>query len=607
LFSRVLRRLDEWLFGRPTVSGADAVLVACWLGLLIGATEAFIEWLRYRLTGDLRFAPMPDVYWLAPLGVATLAVLAMVAVLLVIRSLRDGLALRVPVAAGTAMLAYTALVGSRIGLQRQAAALLAAGIGLALARLADRHAGGFRRLAGVTAPVLLLLCVGTGSVRIALRSTGRGGPDGGAAAGSKNLIVIILDTVRATDLQLYGYSRSTTPEIERYIPRSVIFDQAFAPAPWTLPSHATLFTGRWPHELATNFDRPLAPTYPTLAEVLGQHGYRTGGFVANLTYTTRATGLARGFQTWLDFPLDFGAFLSSSRWTRLVARVVGRALGYRGWLMNKDAGAVTDQFLDWLNVQPDRPFFAFLNYFDAHEPYATRPPFETLFSAGPPRYWTFSSDTRDFSEAQLQEWIDAYDSCIAYIDHEIGLVLDDLERRGLLENTVVVIASDHGDQFGEHGLLSHRNSLYMPLVRVPLILLGATGAPGGIRVTEPVSLRDVPATALGLLDLDAGALGGHSLVPLIRPEPVAAEVSPIRMELDAYDAALESDPVHRGPMRGAVDGTWHYIRNGDGSEELYDFVSDPAESHNRAGDPALAEVIGKLREIAGPAADPPAG
>src|SRR5262249_1413595 len=119
--------------------------------------------------------------------------------------------------------------------------------------------------------------------------------------GAKNVLLIVLDTVRAQSLSLYGYSRDTTPNLRRIAARGVRFDQALSTAPWTAPSHASMFTGRWPHELSIGWSRPLDATHPTLAEFLSARGYKTAGFVANTTYCSYETGLDRGFARYDDY------------------------------------------------------------------------------------------------------------------------------------------------------------------------------------------------------------------------------------------------------------------------------------------------------------------
>ncbi len=158
-----------------------------------------------------------------------------------------------------------------------------------------------------------------------------------APAGARNVLLIVWDTVRAGNLSLYGYERPTTPNLERLAGRGVRFDLAFSTSSWTLPAHASLFTGRWPHELGVDWKSPLRDDVPTLAEYLAAHGYDTAGFAANLDYCTRETGLARGFAHYEDFPIDlYDAFtryvalgnrLEISEWACVLGRLLEKCSG----------------------------------------------------------------------------------------------------------------------------------------------------------------------------------------------------------------------------------------------------------------------------------------
>ena len=204
-----------------------------------------------------------------------------------------------------------------------------------------------------------------------------------------NVLLIVLDTVRADRLSLYGYRRPTSPTLERLARRGVRFDEARATAPWTLPSHASLFTGRWPHELDVNWNTRLGTKFPTLAEYLGSRGYATAGFVANVLYCSYEFGLDRGFTHYEDYVLEPMTPLRMCYLGDLALKAVSHlgwrlsaSLGVIPFLPHKDspvwralnsdpkidAGLINREFLDWLSRrrEPGRPFFAFLNYFDAH-------------------------------------------------------------------------------------------------------------------------------------------------------------------------------------------------------------------------------------------------
>ena len=270
--------------------------------------------------------------------------------------------------------------------------LLACGVTCWAARRFDPLAPGFRRVVRLSLPVLLiavgaLIGLDYRHVASAERRALAGLP--AAIPGSPNVLMIVLDTVRADHLSPYGYHRDTSPNLTRLAARGVRFEQARSTAPWTLPSHASMFTGRWPHELSARTGHPLDATYPTLAEVLSRKGYAAAAFVANTHNGNGWYGLDRGFARYEDFYRNtevstIEILFSSSLGRRLVmSGAGGRILRYlRGgspYTARKDASMINRDALSWLSGREGRPFFVFLNYYDAHGPYV--PPAGT-----PPRF-----------------------------------------------------------------------------------------------------------------------------------------------------------------------------------------------------------------------------
>ena len=209
-------------------------------------------------------------------------------------------------------------------------------------------------------------------------------------AGAPNIVLVVLDTVAAGHLGLYGYGRPTSPTLDELARSGIRFDAARSASSWTLPSHATMFTGRWPHELSVGWVNPLDRTHPTVAEYLGARGYATAGFVANNLYCAADSGLHRGFATYRDyiFPgltamkpavladrivegLHAIEQLLEDQWAIDIFFPVVQRLWLGVNVNRKDAATVNREFFDWLSRRggPDRPFFAFLNDFDAHGPY----------------------------------------------------------------------------------------------------------------------------------------------------------------------------------------------------------------------------------------------
>jgi arylsulfatase A-like enzyme len=407
---------------------------------------------------------------------------------------------------------------------------------------------------------------------------------------SPNVILIVMDTVRAQSLSLYGHLQATSPNLERWAKTAILFENALSTSPWTLPAHASLFTGRYPHQLSTSWHSPLDANVPTLAEILSQNGYRTSGFVANTTYCSYETGLHRGFVHYEDYKASLAeTFRSSSLVRRSSVQFFGlrRLIGNFDLLARKNAAQINRDFLTWLDKSERQPFFTFLNYFDAHDPYL--PPAE--FARWGPQsvedyslicHW-WALDKSALAEQKVNKALQAYEGAVRYVDDQIGRLLNSLEKRGYLENTIVVITSDHGEAFGEHGLFGHGNCLYRSVIQVPLMISYPPHLPMELRLKQPVSLRDIPATVLDLIGLPEGrTFPGRSLSRFWHSgveidhnsEVVLSEImSPSRIPPDQGRS-----PISKGPMKSIVVNSKQYIRNyGDGYEELYDLDRDWTE------------------------------
>jgi arylsulfatase A-like enzyme len=418
-----------------------------------------------------------------------------------------------------------------------------------------------------------------------------------------SILLVVLDAVRASNLSLYGYPAPTTPVLAALGRRGVIFRRAYATSPWTLPSHATLVTGRYPHELTAGWETPMQRDVPTLATTLAARGYVTGGFVANVGYCGRETGLDHGFSHYQDYRITPSEFLEASSLARIVVNNprLRAAVRYYDIPGRKSAHDVADAFLRWQARHDDRPFFALLNLYDAHEPYLPPSPFDTLFGRAAPRrnelirLFNPRMAERAFkigmSSQERHAEEQAYDGAIAYLDGEIGRLLGELERRGRLATTVVIVVGDHGELFGEHDLFTHGNSLYLPLLHVPLVVSFPPAIPTNTVVETPVTLRDLPATLLALAGSPA-ALPGHSLLDVVRTG--AATASPILADVHPAAGQEARYPSARGVMRALVTETHEYIVNGDGREELY-ALTDTAQAHDLAAGYDLGPLRARLR------------
>ena len=432
-----------------------------------------------------------------------------------------------------------------------------------------------------------------------------------ASANSPNVIIITLDTVRAESLSLYGYERKTSPQLERLAQESAVFEQAIAPSSWTLPSHASMFTGRLYHELGSlGWTKPFRTSHLTLAEELGRRGYETAGFAANIAYCTRTYGLNRGMIHYEDYPVSLGQMILSSSMGQAItnSNSIRQAIGYYNNLNAKSADVINDDFFDWLSSrEQNRPFFAFLNYFDAHEPLLPPAPFNKQFGStdtnGDIMFQTTGVDFMNkasWSEANLANHRNSYDSSIAYLDDRLGILYNKLTEQKILDNTIVIITSDHGESFGEHGIFGHGNSLYFETLWVPLLIRFPSQVPRGVRIEQPVGLRDIPMTVLDLIGVNKGenSFPGQSLGRYWDKTANESKTDTNQMILSEISGAnwMEAKaPAFKGEVKSLVKDRYHYIRNSDGSEELYNLKTDPKELHSLAQTAEEQKIMEEFR------------
>jgi arylsulfatase A-like enzyme len=501
----------------------------------------------------------------------------------------------------------------------------------------ERRSRGFRRIVLVSFPLAIAVVASLGAWlwigdrSKQMRESARPLPP----QESPNVLLIVMDTVAAGHLSLHGYDRATSTTLVELAERGVQFDSARAASSWTLPSHASMFTGRWSHELSAGWFAPLDQTYPTLAEFLGSRGYATAGFVANKWYCAVDSGLSRGFTVYQDYIFPgltafkmavlgrralerCNAFVESEDWLEAVG-LLGYAQRLWRWLYTdrKGAAAVNRELLDWLSsrARPERPFFVFLNYLDAHYPYE-------LLSGRLHRFGEEPSDKR--LRSLIQHWdaldkttvlpkgvafvADAYDDCVADLDEQLGKLIDELERRGVLERTWLIIASDHGESFGEHtGDFCHGASLYDTELHVPLLIIPPGGKPTKQVVKEAVSLRDLPATIVDLVGQEAGSpFPGVSLARFWKRSSHATPIQPSSAlpalaELVPYNV-LERDywgvPQQQAPLRAVLEKNWKYIRRaGAVDEELFHLSEDAKEQRNLARHPSAQTTLEQMRAV----------
>lgn len=575
-------------------------------GLLAGLLELGIATGQTAVRGRLSLFG-PDRVWLLPLAdlaLFALPALAYGAAMAVARPLRrPG-----PLVGWLAAWAGFAALSNAEGIHWGAAALFAAGVGTVAARWVGSRRVRLGRLAAAGTVTVGLLGLGSLAARALVERRAVAALPAPASAEAPNVLLLVLDTVRAWNLGWHGYGRETTPLLDRRVAAATTFGRAMTPSPWTLPAHASFFTGRWPSQLSAGWFRPLNRAAPTLAEALRDAGYATGGFVANYRYAGRATGLARGFVHYDDYPVRWDEAL---RMSAMVRRVLRRPrlqewLGKNRILEARDAGQVNDALLRWLPRRGDRPFFAFVNYVDAHSPYLPPPPFDSMFAGGrdpqdrAARY--LAGMQRVFGPGPIPaelvvEYLDGYDGALRYLDTEIDRLLAALDAAGVLQNTIVILTSDHGEHFGEHRLVQHGNSLFLPLLHVPLVVSWPGRVPAGLNVTAPVSLRHLAATVLDLAGVPNPGLPGRSLAA--RWGPDSARVGPdtlvASVDWHANVTRFPPNPLVQGSLRAVAIDSLQLVRRTDGAEALYHLERDYLQVRNLARDGAYGPAVAALR------------
>jgi arylsulfatase A-like enzyme len=418
------------------------------------------------------------------------------------------------------------------------------------------------------------------------------------------VVLISLDTLRPDHLGVYGYDRLTSPVIDGLGREGAVFEDASTTSPWTLPSHASMLTGLYPNRHgAVDWEAALDVNLPTLASHLSSRGYLTAA-VVNTLHLSERFGLPRGFEKF-SYVKENEERVSPSTW-------------------------VTDQAIEWLEQFRDRPVFLFLHYYDVHSRYAALPRYERQFVSpydGPAdgssgqlylyllspefisacqadpdqescRTWAkrpilSGADAQqqrvDFDQDDLRHLLDLYDAGVRQTDAELGRLVHFLRTERLLDEALVIVTSDHGEQFLEHGSVLHSRTHYQEVMSVPLIMRGP-GIPAGSRISTPVSLVDVVPTILAALgESEALETDGLDLSALWQS---AGPADAARFR----DRALFSEADASNVLLVARHGRYklHYNRL-TGEEELYDLELDPGEQTNLAErDPTTA---GRLRGL----------
>ena len=576
------------------ISGRQALLIACAFGLVLGFLEAMAHVIVSVSLHRPRWGSAGQFYtdgllWMAPIANALGYMALALVVILVLRWKLRTVPLRPWLMLLGGLGAYGILRSLVTGLHPLAVLVVSAGVGLEIARVLEARWPRLARPASRAVAVAAIACAGLGlssAVMPGMPSIVR------PAQRSWNVLLLVLDTQRASNMSVYGHARNTTPNIDAFARDAVVFERAIAPAPWTLASHASFFTGRWPSELSTSWNVRLDDTHPTVAELFRDRGYATGGFVANEIYTSPRSGLGRGFQVYRGDEKSLVILLKNAWFTRNLMM----------WILDdpdhtwgrKNAEDVRTEFTDWLDDIEGAPFFAFLNFMDTHSPYPAPSPYDTMYTGRVIETRPHMAERFNYNGRHLSSFVDAYDQALTYTDAEIGKLFAELQQRGLQDRTIVVITADHGEQLGERKpqLILHGNSLYYSVLHVPLIVRHPGDPTARGRIATPVSLRDLPATVLALAGLpNQQQIPGTSLQVLWRgrgratASPAIAQLTPLGKDEKRWKHWAQA----------VLDGEHHYILNGTGTEELYDITGDPWERTDIARQ--SPQVLDSLRRV----------
>jgi len=433
-------------------------------------------------------------------------------------------------------------------------------------------------------------------------------PKAGPNASGDNVILIVLDTVRADHLSAYGYERETTPFLDRLVKEdkgSALFTGAYSTAPWTLPSHASFFTGAYPGVHGCHHENLyLDDEHLTVAEIFRARGYATLGY-SNNPLVGRMSNLDQGFELFVEGWRQERSCLWAAELIKTIIRE------RHPELFPQDAGAAQTRWTvqGWISdlAKSGGPFFLFINYMEAHPPLPIHAESFHFFGSedeGGRRLASIWDDhvaraagRARLSPEQVDTIVTLYDSEIRYLDDEIKKLFAALDELGLQRDTAIVVISDHGELFDDHGgLWGHERTLYQDLIHVPLIVFAPGQMKKGARIDEPVSLRELPAMMLslsegkgidGLLEASAPAdraeLGGL-LAEVYRPLSMMAVC-------EKRFPGYEVGPLDRR-QKALLDYPWKLVWDSEGENVLFNLADDPGEEAGRSGD--ADEEYGRL-------------
>jgi arylsulfatase A-like enzyme len=422
------------------------------------------------------------------------------------------------------------------------------------------------------------------SLRGVLSRTHAAAAVAGSASARPNVVLIVMDTARADRLSCYGYERETSPRLAGLATASATYSNAYSTSSWTAPGHASLFTGLFPvAHGATQEDWGLDGELTTVAEVLSANGYRTVGIVEN-PMLSPDLGYAQGFGEY-----------------------------HQVWLPRTRPGPgseALDRFVEVVGgATPGEPFFVFVNLIEPHSPYNSSRQFRERFLTDPSipleanEWREYYVGRRTFSEGEITHLNELYDAELLFTDHLVGEMADALEELGLLDGTVFIVTSDHGENIGDHGHMDHVFSLYETTTRVPLVVRYPPLFAPGSTVESPVQLIDLFPTVLALAGADPAEHPSHGLSLLGDLPPdrdVLCEYYYPRQAVKGYRRLDDRKSPRLEPylrrIRSLTAGGMKLIWGSDGRSELYDLRVDPDERVDVADSPEHEGTLAALTE-----------
>lgn len=424
-----------------------------------------------------------------------------------------------------------------------------------------------------------------------------------------NIVLIVLDSVRQDHLSCYGYPRNTTHNIDQLAAEGTLFENAYSASCWTIPAHASLFTGRYPSQHGVDLDHPFIDSeHQTLAGYLKTEGYRTACISCNSFAAGGGTNLNRDFDLTID--VDGGYREGTGLFNRGIRFVQKqwRAFIYR----DRGADRATSLAMDWLGQQSE-PFFLFMNFMDCHLPYRLKRPERYQFIPPVERKridripldpFAVMAGELELNSREVAGIRALYDGSLYYLDQQIGKLVERLKELGLYEQTILLITSDHGESFGEHGLFDHQYGLYEHQIRIPLIARFPNNSLAGCRLTHPIQLVDLFPILKRIISAPTSPQNPAAYAFLEDPIRTAVIAEYLVPNLNAFRRRFPSADTGRYEviLRAISVQGYKLIAHQAGDRELYHLPTDPGETENLAEskNEKVAELEGRLFSELGP-------